>query len=151
VDLVVFPRAGCREDTYRPPYFHRNIMAEFMGLVRGIRGQVGGFVPGGTSLHNTFASHGNDAETYEKAARRSWGRKMADTLAFMLETRWTVRLTRHAAEAEYRQADYDHAWAGLKRTSSTAPRRPVTDQVPDAESAERRRPSESPYAPPNSS
>jgi len=118
VDFVVFPaRWLVAEDTYRPPYFHRNIMAEFMGLIRGsFEAKAEGFVPGGSSLHNTYASHGNDAETFEKASTAELRpQKLPDTLAFMLETRWTVRLTRHALNAEYRQPDYDHAWAGLKR------------------------------------
>jgi len=118
VDFVAFPsRWLVAEDTYRPPYFHRNIMSEFMGLIRGsFEAKAEGFVPGGVSLHNTFASHGSDAETFEQAITAQLGpRKLPDTLAFMLETRWTVRLTRHALHADYRQPDYDHAWAGLGR------------------------------------
>jgi homogentisate 1,2-dioxygenase len=119
VDFVAFPsRWLVAEDTYRPPYFHRNIMSEFMGLIRGsFEAKAEGFVPGGVSLHNTYASHGNDAETFEKAVTAELRpQKLPDTLAFMLETRWTVRLTRHALTAEYRQPGYDDAWAGLKRT-----------------------------------
>ena len=118
VDFVAFPsRWLVAEDTYRPPYFHRNIMSEFMGLIRGsFEAKAEGFVPGGSSLHNTYASHGNDAETFEKGSTAQLvPQKLPDTLAFMLETRWTVRITRHALNTEYRQPDYDHAWSGLKR------------------------------------
>jgi len=88
-----------------------------MGLIRGsFEAKAEGFVPGGSSLHNTYASHGNDAETFEKGSTAQLvPQKLPDTLAFMLETRWTVRLTRHALNTEYRQPDYDHAWSGLKR------------------------------------
>jgi homogentisate 1,2-dioxygenase len=92
-------------------------MAEFMGLIRGAYdARAEGFVPGGSSLHNTFASHGNDAETYEKASTvELTPQKLTDTLAFMFETRWTIRLTRHAWEASFRQSDYDRVWSGLTR------------------------------------
>jgi homogentisate 1,2-dioxygenase len=118
VDFVIFPpRWQVAEDTYRPPWFHRNVMSEFMGLIRGqYDARAEGFVPGGASLHNTFASHGNDAETFEKASTAELApQKLADTLAFMFETRWTIRLTRQAWEASFRQPDYDRVWAGLKR------------------------------------
>jgi homogentisate 1,2-dioxygenase len=118
VDFVIFPpRWQVGEDTYRPPWFHRNVMSEFMGLIRGqYDARAEGFVPGGASLHNTFASHGNDAQTFEKASTAELvPQKLVDTLAFMFETRWTVRLTRHAWEASFRQPDYDRVWAGLKR------------------------------------
>jgi homogentisate 1,2-dioxygenase len=118
VDFVIFPpRWQVAEGTYRPPWFHRNVMSEFMGLIRGqYDARTEGFVPGGASLHNTFASHGNDAETFENASTAELApQKLTDTLAFMFETRWTIRLTRHAWEASFRQPDYDRVWAGLKR------------------------------------
>jgi len=130
-DFVIFPpRWLVGEDTYRPPWFHRNIMAEFMGLVRGeYDAKAEGFVPGGSSLHNTFASHGNDVETFEKASAAELApQRLADTLAFMFETRWTLRLTQHAAEADYRQPDYDAVWAGLQRNFVDG----VTDRAPVA-------------------
>src|SRR5678816_4204516 len=37
VDFVIFPpRWTVAEHTFRPPYFHRNVMSEFMGLVHGL-------------------------------------------------------------------------------------------------------------------
>ena len=117
-DFVAFaPRWLVGEDTFRPPWFHRNIMSEFMGLVRGVYdAKAEGFLPGGASLHNTFTSHGPDAETYARASTaRLEPEKLSDTLAFMFETRWTVVPTRFAMDAPHRQADYDRVWATLER------------------------------------
>src|SRR5712691_1579584 len=117
-DFVIFaPRWLVGEDTFRPPWFHRNIMSEYMGLVHGTYdAKAEGFVPGGASLHNTFASHGPDAATYAAASTaRLVPRKLDGTLAFMFESRWTLVPTRQAMEAGHRQADYDAVWSGLER------------------------------------
>ncbi len=118
VDFVVFaPRWLVGEDTFRPPWFHRNVMSEFMGLVSGAYdAKAEGFTPGGASLHNTFASHGPDAETYAKASTAELSpQKLDDTLAFMFESRWTIAPTRQAMQAGHRQGDYDAVWSGLSR------------------------------------
>ncbi|MBO0820916.1 MAG: homogentisate 1,2-dioxygenase [Nocardiopsaceae bacterium] len=118
VDFVIFaPRWLVGEDTFRPPWFHRNVMSEYMGLVRGAYdAKAGGFVPGGASLHNTFASHGPDAETYDRASTADLEpQKLTDTLAFMFESRWSILPTRQAMEAPHRQRDYDAVWSGLRR------------------------------------
>jgi homogentisate 1,2-dioxygenase len=115
-DFVAFaPRWLVGEDTFRPPWFHRNIMSEFMGLVRGVYdAKAEGFSPGGASLHNSFSSHGPDAETFERASAADLApQKIDDTLAFMFETRWPVVLTRHAMDAPHRQRGYDDVWRGL--------------------------------------
>jgi homogentisate 1,2-dioxygenase len=118
VDFVIFaPRWLVGENTFRPPWFHRNIMSEFMGLVLGVYdAKAEGFTPGGASLHNTFASHGPDAETYVKASTAELTpQKLDGTLAFMFESRWTMVPTRQAIEAGHRQRDYDGVWSGLQR------------------------------------
>jgi homogentisate 1,2-dioxygenase len=90
-------------------------MSEFMGLVRGAYdAKAEGFLPGAASLHNTFTSHGPDAETFARASRVELvPQKVADTLAFMFESRWMIIPTRQAMEAPHRQPDYDSVWAGL--------------------------------------
>ncbi len=118
VDFVVFaPRWLVGENTFRPPWFHRNVMSEYMGLVSGAYdAKAAGFTPGGGSLHNTFASHGPDAETYARASTAELApQKLDDTLAFMFESRWTIQPTRQAMDAPSRQRDYDEVWAGLTR------------------------------------
>jgi homogentisate 1,2-dioxygenase len=118
-DFVIFPpRWLVGEDTFRPPYFHRNVMSEFMGLVEGVHdAKAEGFVPGGVSLHNTFASHGPDAESFAKASTADLTpQKVDNTLAFMFESRWMIIPTRQAMEAPHRQQDYDAVWAGLTRS-----------------------------------
>ena len=118
VDFVVFaPRWLVGEDTFRPPWFHRNVMSEYMGLVQGVYdAKAEGFVPGGASLHNTFASHGPDADTYAKASTAELRpQKLDGTLAFMFESRWAMVPTRQAMEAGHRQRDYDEVWSGLAR------------------------------------
>ncbi len=117
-DFVIFaPRWLVGEDTFRPPWFHRNIMSEYMGLVTGeYDAKAEGFVPGGGSLHNTYASHGPDADTYAKASTADLKpQKLDGTLAFMFESRWTILPTRQAMEASFRQRDYDAVWSGLTR------------------------------------
>jgi homogentisate 1,2-dioxygenase len=118
VDFVIFPpRWLVGEDTFRPPYFHRNVMSEYMGLVRGAYdAKADGFEPGGASLHNTFASHGPDAETYARASTAELApQKLEGTLAFMFESRWMITPTQQAIRAGHRQQDYDAVWAGLTR------------------------------------
>ncbi len=118
VDFVIFPpRWLVGENTFRPPWFHRNVMSEYMGLVTGVYdAKAEGFVPGGGSLHNTFASHGPDADTYARASTQELKpSKLDGTLAFMFESRWTILPTRQAMSANHRQADYDAVWSGLSR------------------------------------
>ena len=119
VDFVIFPpRWLVGEDTFRPPYFHRNIMSEYMGLVYGeYDAKAEGFEPGGASLHNTFASHGPDAETYQRASTAELKpQKLDGTLAFMFESRWTIVPTKQALDAAHRQQDYDAVWSTLRRS-----------------------------------
>ena len=116
VDFVIFPpRWLVGEDTFRPPWYHRNIMSEFMGLVHGVYdAKAEGFVPGGASLHNTFTSHGPDAETFARASTAELRpQKIDGTLAFMFESRWMIIPTQQAMRAGHRQQDYDAVWASL--------------------------------------
>jgi len=117
-DFVIFaPRWLVGENTFRPPWFHRNVMSEYMGLVTGAYdAKAAGFIPGGGSLHNTFASHGPDADTYAGASTAELApQKLDGTLAFMFESRWMILPTRQAMEATHRQRDYDAVWSGLMR------------------------------------
>jgi homogentisate 1,2-dioxygenase len=117
-DFVIFPqRWMVAEHTFRPPWFHRNFMNEFMGLVRGqYDAKAEGFVPGGCSLHNCMAGHGPDAATYEKASTADLKPvKTEDTLAFMFETRFVCRPTKYALETADLQHDYYECWQGLKK------------------------------------
>ncbi len=118
-DFVIFPpRWMVAEDTFRPPYFHRNVMSEFMGLIHGIYDakEGGGFAPGGMSLHNRMSGHGPDADSFEKATKAELKpHKIDQTLAFMFETRWVIKPTRFAMETPALQKDYDACWNGFKR------------------------------------
>lgn len=117
-DFVVFaPRWLVGEDTFRPPWFHRNIMSEFMGLIRGeYDAKAEGFLPGGASLHNSFTSHGPDAETYRRASTQDLKpQKIDDSLAFMFETRWPIVATDFAMAADHRQSGYDDVWLDLPK------------------------------------
>jgi homogentisate 1,2-dioxygenase len=118
VDFVIFPpRWMVAEHTFRPPYFHRNIMNEYMGLIFGTYdAKAEGFVPGGASLHNCMSGHGPDAATFEEAsAAKLEPRYLADTLAFMFETRFVLQPTRLAMEAPQLQRDYWKCWQGLRK------------------------------------
>ncbi|GAA2455877.1 homogentisate 1,2-dioxygenase [Streptomyces lavendulocolor] len=118
VDFVVFaPRWLVGEDTFRPPYFHRNVMSEYMGLIEGAYdAKAEGFVPGGGSLHNMMSAHGPDRETFDRASAADLvPQRIDDGLAFMFETRWPITATGQAAEADHLQRGYDDVWQGLER------------------------------------
>jgi homogentisate 1,2-dioxygenase len=118
IDFVIFPpRWMVAEHTFRPPYFHRNIMNEYMGLIFGAYdAKAEGFVPGGASLHNCMSGHGPDATTFEQAsAAQLEPRYLGDTLAFMFETRFVLRPTKLAMEAPQLQRDYWQCWQGLRK------------------------------------
>jgi homogentisate 1,2-dioxygenase len=117
-DFVIFPpRWLVAEHTFRPPFFHRNVMSEFMGLVHGAYdAKAEGFLPGGMSLHNCLSAHGPDRATFERAVAADLKpQKIADTLAFMFETRLVVRPTRFALETPALQTDHDAVWAGFEK------------------------------------
>jgi homogentisate 1,2-dioxygenase len=118
IDFVIFPeRWMVAENTFRPPWYHRNIMSEFMGLVYGqYDAKPQGFTPGGMSLHNCMLSHGPDVEAYHKATTEELKPvKLTNTLAFMFETRFPQRVTRYAAALPTLQPDYANCWQGLKK------------------------------------
>jgi homogentisate 1,2-dioxygenase len=118
VDFAIFPpRWMVAEHTFRPPWFHRNLNNEFMGLVFGqYDAKAEGFVPGGASLHNCMAGHGPDAETWERASAAELKPQYLDnTLAFMFETQLVVRPTKFALETKILQHEYYECWQGLKK------------------------------------
>ncbi|RYZ46705.1 MAG: homogentisate 1,2-dioxygenase, partial [Myxococcaceae bacterium] len=117
-DFVIFPpRWMVAENTFRPPWFHRNVMSELMGLVHGVYdAKADAFLPGGASLHNCMSAHGPDRKTYEAAvAAELTPKKIDNTLAFMFETRWVIAPTRQAMESPVLQKDYDACWADLPK------------------------------------
>ncbi len=118
-DFVIFPpRWMVMEDTFRPPWYHRNVMAEFMGLVHGqYDAKPEGFRPGGMSLHNTHVPHGPDAEAFEKASNAALApHKLDHTLAFMFESRWRMKPTAWALQGGALDRGYAGCWAGLPDT-----------------------------------
>jgi len=118
VDFVIFPpRWMVAEHSFRPPWFHRNVMSEFMGLVRGkYDAKAEGFFPGGASLHNCMSGHGPDAETFEKASKAALTpQKLENTLGFMFESRYVIRPTRFALESPQLQRNYLDCWQGLAK------------------------------------
>lgn len=119
MDFVIFPpRILAMQDTFRPPWFHRNIASEFMGLIQGVYdAKAQGFVPGGASLHNCMSGHGPDAETFERASTADLSKHdvIRDTMAFMFETRCALRPTRYAMQCAELQADYAQCWQGLRK------------------------------------
>jgi homogentisate 1,2-dioxygenase len=124
IDFVIFPpRWLVAEHSFRPPWYHRNIMSEFMGLIYGqYDAKEQGFVPGGMSLHNMMLPHGPDASGFEKASRAELKpQKLDSTMAFMFETRFPQHLTRFASELETLQDNYPDCWADLKKRFNGTP------------------------------
>ncbi len=118
LDLAIFPpRWLVAQDTFRPPWFHRNVASEFMGLVTGVYdAKAEGFVPGGASLHNCMSGHGPDAATFDKASAADLARpdEIRDTMAFMFETGRVIEPTAQAMAATHRQSGYQDCWKDLR-------------------------------------
>ena len=117
-DFVIFPpRWAVAEDTFRPPWFHRNVMSELMGLVHGAYdAKAEGFLPGGVSIHNCMSAHGPDLASFDKAVQAELEpHKIEHTLAFMWESRYVFRPTRAAMNAPELQKDYDRVWDGFAK------------------------------------
>jgi homogentisate 1,2-dioxygenase len=117
-DFVIFPpRWSVAEDTFRPPWFHRNVMSELMGLVHGVYdAKAEGFLPGGISVHNCMSAHGPDLASYQKATGAELKpHKIEGSLAFMWESRYVFRPTRAALAARELQPDYDRVWDGFRK------------------------------------
>jgi homogentisate 1,2-dioxygenase len=118
VDFVIFPpRWMVAENTFRPPWFHRNLMSEYMGLIHGAYdAKAEGFVPGGGSLHNCMSGHGPDAPTFERASQVELApHRIENTLAFMFESRYVIRPTSYALTMPELQKNYLECWQGLKK------------------------------------
>ena len=118
VDFVIFPpRWMVAENTFRPPWYHRNFMSEFMGLIRGVYdAKEAGFEPGGASLHNAFSAHGPEAAVFEKASSSELKpQRYENTLAFMFESRYVIHPTAFALNCPERQAHYSQCWGGLQK------------------------------------
>ena len=123
-DFVVFPdRWMVAENTFRPPWYHMNVMSEFMGLIYGAYdAKPHGFVPGGMSLHNAMLPHGPDAEAFGHASTAELQpRKLEGTMAFMFETRLPQRVSPYAAALPELQDDYADCWAGLQKQFRNTP------------------------------
>ncbi|MBS0559359.1 MAG: homogentisate 1,2-dioxygenase [Proteobacteria bacterium] len=118
VDFALFaPRWLVAEHTFRPPWFHRNVMNEFMGLIHGVYdGKARGFSPGGASLHSCMNAHGPDAAVTERAMASDLApEKTANALSFMFETSQVLRASRWALDLPELQPDYDACWDGLPK------------------------------------
>ncbi|GIZ53323.1 homogentisate 1,2-dioxygenase [Noviherbaspirillum aridicola] len=119
IDFVIFPpRWLAAEDTFRPPWFHRNVASEFMGLIHGeYDAKAEGFVPGGASLHNCMSGHGPDAATFDKASNADTSKpnKVGDTMAFMFETKTAIRPTQFALETSQLQSEYFQCWQTIRK------------------------------------
>jgi homogentisate 1,2-dioxygenase len=118
IDFVIFPeRWAVAENTFRPPWYHMNIMSEFMGLIYGVYdAKPQGFTPGGMSLHNLMLPHGPDRDAFDHASNFELKPvKLTGTMAFMFETRFPQRLTAHAAKTPTLQDDYADCWKGLEK------------------------------------
>jgi homogentisate 1,2-dioxygenase len=118
IDFVIFPeRWLVAENSFRPPWYHKNIMSEFMGLIYGkYDAKPTGFTPGGASLHNCMIPHGPDKEAFEKATTVELKpEKLTSTMAFMFETKYAQIVSKWAGQEKSLQQDYWECWKGFKR------------------------------------
>lgn len=124
IDFVIFPeRWMTAEHTFRPPWYHKNIMSEFMGNIYGVYdAKPKGFVPGGMSLHNMMLPHGPDTNAFEKASNEPMVPvKQTNTMSFMIETRFPQHLTHFAAHDAPLQSEYIDCWADLEKKFDGTP------------------------------
>ena len=124
IDFVIFPERWLpQEDTFRPPWYHKNIMSELMGNIYGVYdAKPEGFIPGGISLHNCMLPHGPDKNAFDHATTDSWDPvKLRNTMSFMFETRFPQQLTRFAADEAPLQDDYVDCWSDLEKKFDGTP------------------------------
>lgn len=125
IDFVIFPpRIMVARDTFRPPWFHRNIASEFVGLIHGqYDAKASGFIPGAASLHNCMIGHGPDAPTFDKASNADTTQPhvISDTMAFMFETRMPIQPSEFALQAPQLQRDYYQCWQDLQKNFRASP------------------------------
>jgi homogentisate 1,2-dioxygenase len=124
IDFVLFrERWMVAENTFRPPWYHKNVMSELMGNIYGIYdAKPKGFVPGGMSLHNCMLPHGPDKQAFEGASNAELkAEKLNDTMSFMFETRFPQHLTPFAAQAGHLQEDYIDCWGSLEKKFDGTP------------------------------
>ncbi|QDP00469.1 homogentisate 1,2-dioxygenase [Thalassotalea sp. PS06] len=118
LDFVIFPpRWMVAENTFRPPWYHRNLMSEYMGLIEGVYdAKEHGFVPGGASLHNCMSPHGPEADVFEKASTVELKpQRYQNTLAFMFESRYIISPTAYALNGKERQTNYIDCWQTIEK------------------------------------
>ena len=118
VDFVIFPpRWMVAENTFRPPWYHRNVMSEFMGLIEGVYdAKEKGFEPGGMSLHNCMTPHGPEADVFEKASNAALEpQRYENTLAFMFESRFVIAPTQFSLQSNSKQNNYLKCWSTIKK------------------------------------
>ena len=118
IDFVLFrDRWMVAENTFRPPWYHKNIMSELMGNIYGqYDAKPQGFVPGGMSLHNMMLPHGPDKNAFEGASNSNLGpHKLENTMSFMFETRFPQHLTKFAALEAPLQDNYIDCWDDLEK------------------------------------
>ena len=124
IDFVLFrDRWSVAENTFRPPWYHKNIMSELMGNIHGqYDAKPQGFVPGGMSLHNMMLPHGPDQTAFEGASNADLKPvKMENTMSFMFETRFPQHLTTFAAHEAPLQEDYIACWDDLDKKFDGTP------------------------------
>ena len=124
IDFVLFrERWMVSEDTFRPPWYHKNVMSELMGNIYGqYDAKPQGFVPGGMSLHNMMLPHGPDQDAFEKASNAQLtAQKLDNTMSFMFETRFPQQLTRFAANEAPLQDNYIDCWDSLEKKFDGTP------------------------------
>lgn len=106
VDFAIIPpRWNMMEDTYWPPYYHRNTMSEFSGPI--VYDQAHewhkehSFKPYGAQLNGTMTAHGPSKEVHQAARESDLKPKkvgMEGLTIFLLETECPMRVQNWAVE-----------------------------------------------------
>ncbi|KAG9159501.1 hypothetical protein Leryth_022752 [Lithospermum erythrorhizon] len=138
LDFVIFPpRWLVAEHTFRPPYYHRNCMSEFMGLINGVyEAKSDGFLPGGASLHSCMTPHGPDTKTFETTislGNEVGPRRMGDTLAFMFESSLITRACPWALDSPLMDQNYYQCWIGLKSHFTYEVEKQAGEEIPNGD------------------
>jgi homogentisate 1,2-dioxygenase len=108
------PRWSVSEGTFRPPWFHRNVMSEFVISLFGPPEARGShYQVQSAHLHNCMGAHGPDPEVFSRASSVDLKPTREESLGVMFESRLSFRVTDQAMNAANHVSNYSDNWAGM--------------------------------------
>ncbi|KAL4962872.1 Homogentisate 1,2-dioxygenase [Aspergillus stella-maris] len=117
--LVFTPKWNATTNTFRPPYYHRNVATELMGMIYGVWGGSGtNLTPGGLTFEPSYMPHGESFERWKEATSADLQPTFVGegAMAFMMHISGHVGLTSWALERsgslQGQQEGFWDGWSG---------------------------------------